>query len=700
MSFQRKGSKRIPKKTEAVKTYPIPVNVKKLRAFLGLVGFYRKFIQNFGNIASPLHKLMQKEKRFQWTTECQQAFEKLKERLMCAPILGFPNERDIFTLCTDASLTGIGAVLSQNQNNAGKVIAYASKSVQKGQHNYSATKRELYAVVFFTNYFKEYLLRIVTDYRALVWLYSFKDPDGLVARWLEKLSSFDFEIVHRPGTSISHADALSRIPPSSLLFEPVTVSAVNTQSARDNDGILVEYIIPSVIEWVPVGETPPRNSLFGEPRDLRCYWNQFQSLQLRDSKLYRRMENSDGSTAGFQFCIDRADVPEILRMSHDVPSGGHMGVSKTLACVRSRYYWPSIKTDVENWVSGCATCQKGKNPKQKYRHSMQIWPNSEPFHHVSVDILGPLPESNGFRYIVMMGDNFTRWFEAVPLVNVTAVSVCNALLDSWVTLYGVPDYIHSDNCPQFTSSLFKNMCERLQLTQTRTTPYHPQGNAKAERINRTLEDGLAKYCGENHSTWLSHIQFFMMAYRNAVHESTGHTPFRLLFNLEMQLPVDMVYPTALQRSPSASYRDYIHERLLIAEQLFTLVRHKCLTEHRRHKHIYDKKIYGPTFMEGDRVLLHSPVCHPGQTPKLKSQWSGPYVIDRCINDINFVLRHEINGKRTIAHYDRINCFEETRSSRPLTPTSSHPTTVETSNRSPPTSTPPLLNCSSEPPSSD
>ena len=106
-------------------------------------------------------------------------------------------------------------------------------------------------------------------------------------------------------------------------------------------------------------------------------------------------------------------------------------------------------------------------------------------------------------------------------------------------------------------------------------------------------------------------------------------------------------------------------------------------------------------MEGDRVLLHSPVCRPCQTPKLKSQWSGPYVIDRCINDINFVLRHEINGKRTIAHYDRIKCSKETRSSRPVTSTSSHPTTVETSNRSPPpTSTPPLLNCSTESPSSD
>ena len=170
--LSKEGVQTDPKKIEAVKTYPIPVNVKTLRAFLGLVGFYRKYFQNFGDIVSPLYKLMQKEKRFQWTTECQQAFEKLKEWLLCAPLLRFPNERDIFTLCTDASLTGIGAVLSQNQDNAEKVIAYASKSLQEAQRNYSATKRQLYAVVFFTNYFKEYLLeqkfRIVTDHRALV----------------------------------------------------------------------------------------------------------------------------------------------------------------------------------------------------------------------------------------------------------------------------------------------------------------------------------------------------------------------------------------------------------------------------------------------------------------------------------------------------------------------------------------------------
>ena len=183
-----------PAKIEAVEKHPIPQTIRQLRAFMGLVGFNRKFVLSFGTTADPLYRLMNKTTKFQWNPECQQVFEKLKGALVSAPILGFPNESDKFVLCTDASLTGI-VVLLQKQKTEEKVIAYASKTLQKGQRNYSATKRELYSVVFLTSYFKEFLLgqkfETITDHRELVWLYSFKEPDAIVARWLEKLSMFN-----------------------------------------------------------------------------------------------------------------------------------------------------------------------------------------------------------------------------------------------------------------------------------------------------------------------------------------------------------------------------------------------------------------------------------------------------------------------------------------------------------------------------
>lgn len=147
------GIKTDPDKIAAVRSYPVPMNIKQLRSYLGLVGFYRKFIKDFGVTAAPLYALLNKTSRFCWSSACQLSFEKLKAALMSAPILGFPNENDMFILCTDASLTVIGAVLSQVQETE-KVIAYASKTLQKGQRNYSATKREHFAVIYITQYFK------------------------------------------------------------------------------------------------------------------------------------------------------------------------------------------------------------------------------------------------------------------------------------------------------------------------------------------------------------------------------------------------------------------------------------------------------------------------------------------------------------------------------------------------------------------
>ena len=203
-------------KVSAVEKMKSPTTIKELRAVLGLVGFYRRFIQDFGGTAEPLYKLLNKKERFKWTDECEKALQELKVKLQSAPILGFPNDKDPYVLTTDASLYGIGAIVTQKQEWGDRVIAYASKTLNKGQRNYSATKRELFAIVYFTSHFKNYLLgrkfTVVTDHRALTWLYSFKEPDGLLARWIEKLGQFDFEIKHEAGKNIPHADCLSKVP--------------------------------------------------------------------------------------------------------------------------------------------------------------------------------------------------------------------------------------------------------------------------------------------------------------------------------------------------------------------------------------------------------------------------------------------------------------------------------------------------------
>ena len=203
-------------KVDTVKTWPVPNKVRDVRSFLGLCSYYRKFIQGFANIAAPLHALTQKNRKFEWTTACQQAFEELKRRLCSAPVLSLPRDEGCFILDTDASEHSIGAAIHQVQDGEERVLAYASRLYSEAEKNYCTTRKELLAVVHFTKLFKQYLLGrkfiVRTDHAALQWLQRTPEPIGQQARWLECLQEFDYQIVHRHGRNHTNADALSRRP--------------------------------------------------------------------------------------------------------------------------------------------------------------------------------------------------------------------------------------------------------------------------------------------------------------------------------------------------------------------------------------------------------------------------------------------------------------------------------------------------------
>ena len=204
-------------KVQSIKNWPRPTSPTDVRSFVGLCSYYRKFVKDFATIARPLYKLTEmNNKEFKWTKECEESFQYLKERLCSSPILAYPDKVGKMILDTDASAFGIGAVLSQIQDGEEKVIAYASRTLSKTERQYCVTRRELLAVVVFTKHFKHYLMgrrfRVRTDHSSLQWLMNFKEPEGQLARWLESLSHYNFDIEHRAGKSHQNADSLSRIP--------------------------------------------------------------------------------------------------------------------------------------------------------------------------------------------------------------------------------------------------------------------------------------------------------------------------------------------------------------------------------------------------------------------------------------------------------------------------------------------------------
>ena len=215
--ISREGIATDPAKTEKVSKWPTPMSKKETQQFLGLASYYRRFVNDFAHIARPLHRLTERNASFIWTDECQAAIHELRKRLCSTPVLAYPDFSRSFILDTDSSNIGIGAVLSQvDKDGQERVIAYGSRALTKPERRYCVTRKELFAIVTFIQMYRPYLtcqkFTLRTDHGSLTWLRNFKEPEGQLASWLERLQELDFDIIHRKGKAHTNAGALSRFP--------------------------------------------------------------------------------------------------------------------------------------------------------------------------------------------------------------------------------------------------------------------------------------------------------------------------------------------------------------------------------------------------------------------------------------------------------------------------------------------------------
>ncbi|GBM53776.1 Retrovirus-related Pol polyprotein from transposon 297 [Araneus ventricosus] len=334
------GVKSDPEKIKAVVDWARPETVHDLRSFLGLCTYYRRFLNNFFTIARPLHKLTEAKSNFNWTEECEKSFNSLKQALTSSPILTYPRTDKDFILDTDASNEGIGALLSQNIGNEERVIAYFSKSLEHF-HNYL--------------YRRKFLLR--TDHASLRWLLNFKEPEGQIARWIQRLQECDFEIHHRKGTSYGNADALSRRPcresckhcsnaeknfgiETDTSVKVLTTTFVDPWSSCEIQKAQLEdpAIKPILEKKLNSANRPSWQEIAPESAATKRYCALWDSLHLKDGVLYRRWESDDGSSCRWQLILPKNRIPEFLRETHDSAGGGHFGVMKILSKTRERFY--------------------------------------------------------------------------------------------------------------------------------------------------------------------------------------------------------------------------------------------------------------------------------------------------------------------------------------------------------------------------
>ena len=445
-----------------------------------------------------------------------------------------------------------------SQQNDRCVIAYASRVLTKPERQYCTTRREMLALVWAVQHFKPYLwgrpFVVHTDHSALQWLQNFKDPQGQVARWLEILSEYDFKVQHRPGVKHGNADPLSRLLCKQCGLSELSVigdvSLVNLvtwfpalSSFEQRQLQQSDHDLKQVLTWMEKDQCPtefPKNSGYW----VQTLWSQRDHLVVKDGVLFREWEDVSGKghNKWLQFVIPQDMVRSILQQLHDAPSGSHLGVTKTLNKISSRFYWPGQRRDVENWCKSCELCAARKSPARKRKAKLQTELSSHPFQWVAMDILGPLPQPvRGSKYILVIGDYFTKWMESFAIPNMEAVTVAEAFVFQFVSQFGVPDFLHTDQGRNFESALLKAVCSLLGVSKTRTSPYHPQSNGLIERFNHTLLKLLSMATRQDEQNWDLHLPLVMLAYRTSVQESTGCTPFELVFGREARLPVDVMY---------------------------------------------------------------------------------------------------------------------------------------------------------------
>ena len=686
-----KGVAADPEKTNKVASWPVPSSKLEVQRFLGLANYYRRFIRDFASIAKPLHRLTEKTADFRWSQECQAAFERLRRCLVSAPILAFPDFSRPFIVDTDASGDGIGAVLSQEQpDGTERVVAYASRVLTKAERRYCVTRQELLAVVVFLQHFRPYLLgrhfTLRTDHGSLVWLRNFKEPEGQLARWLEKLQEFDFSVVHRPGRKHTNADALSRRPCSQCkqVFplecedngaEAILSLGINFQATEHSQLREAQLNDPTAGPFLMGKEKGEKPSSVGsasksiEHRRLLQLWEQ---LQVREGLLYRVFESDEGSSFHLQWVVPAKMREVILRDLHDGPLGCHLGVDKTMGKLRERFYWPGYWTDVRTWCNSCGECARRKMPAPKHRAPLGTVQAGSPMQVVAMDILGPLPESDaGNRYILVVGDYFTHWMEAYPMHNQEATTVARKLVDEYFCRFSPPEKLHSDQGAQFESLLLEEICRLLHIQKSRTTPYHPQCDGLVERFNRTLLSMLAICVKDHPFKWEDYLRKVCMAYNTTVQPSTGHTPFFLMFGRQARMPIDLMFASPESSTPVSEYASNLQSQL---RESFQQAREKINQSHSRQKEFYDRRVHGAPFTVGEYVWLHTPVVKTGQSRKFHKPWSGPYTVVKKLSDVTYrVCLPQSKRKRLVVHFDRLKrCSENLRWDTQLNPGSTEP----------------------------
>jgi transposase InsO family protein len=440
---------------------------------------------------------------------------------------------------------------------------------------------------------------------------------------------------------------------------PWTLDGLRVAQRNDQD---IECIIKLKEQ---TQEKPTWETIALKSTDVKTLWNLWPRLSLRNGLLKRRFESNDGVTERWQVVLPKDLRAQFLDVAHGGMTGGHMRRQKTAAAVQSRAYWPTWSTDLDNFLKQCVPCSRYHRGTLPHRAAMQTPAVGEPWERISIDITGPHPKSSrGNIYILTLVDHFSKWAEAMPLSSHTAPVVARALMTHVFSRFGLPKQLLSDRGPEFESDLFCELMKWLEIDKLRTTSYKPSTNGVVERFHRTLNSMLGKIVSDSQRNWDECLPPVMAAYRASPHDSTGFSPNKLFLGRENRMPLDLLmgFPEEeLERNRSSN--QFVAEIQEKTENAYAIARKQLGVAAERRKATYDIRVKVAKYSVGEWVWYYYPRRYQRRSPKWQKNYTGPFLIVRVIEPVNYVLQMSQRAKPFVVHTDKIKrCFSQTPTS--------------------------------------
>lgn len=570
-----KGLSIDPDKITVIEEYPPPTSVTEVRRFLGMTGWYQRFIRNYSHIAAPLTELTKtRPGKFKMTSDGLESFQKLKHALTIAPVLVNPRFDLPFTIQCDASNLAIGGVLTQKWEDGEHVVAYTAQKLNKCQQKYMTCEKELLAVLVCIEKFRGYVegakFYVLTDNAAVVWLKNFRDPTGRLARWALKLQKYNFVISHRPGKMNKVADAISRVP------EPISCE-INVMKIESGNWY------SDLVARARLGKD-----------------SNYQLIQKNLYKVFVKSNGKDIPIKQLKLVVPIQDQAQVLLDSHNSPLAAHQGFYKTLKRIREKYFWPGMAKDVKEFVQSCDRCKATKYPNKRLTAPMgKPKTYDRPWQMISIDFSGPYPRSKrGNTVLLVITDWLTKYSILKPMRDMKATALTRYLEEEVFLVYGVPQVVLTDNATNFVSKKFRSLLKKYNVKEFLNARYFPQNNP-TERVNRSIGASVRAYMEKDHREWDKHLAEIACAFRTSTHESTHYSPYYLNFGRNMVTNgKDYKIPNLVNYGEDSGV---LKERTDQLEEARKLAKENLLKAHERSSRYYNLRTRPISFNVGDIV---------------------------------------------------------------------------------------------------